>query len=368
MPFRLRRPLADHLALFRIVGGCTFVLRVRLLVLLGGVVVLLFGGYRLFGVLLGIGFERFDLVPHRCKAFDYGFIIAVFPMTQRCGVYSHELYGFFGEVRGVRFVQARTVGAVAAPALAEQGHVIGVVGTRHAEGLVEPVAVEVGRVLPLDVLRHVGSFQTAPTVVPVYSLFQMIVVHVALDVFSVAADFARHADRQLVRLQELRDFGYQGEEFQSRADVVFALAELNGQRGYVVATVFDELLIGVGLLHGADVLTLQVFRHGHLLGLLVRNVQDDSRDFRLFRHERGAIAAFAEDNLEAAGVGHGAHADRLQDPLPADACGEFGEGCFIESLARVVGTGLNVGQGQRYDVFSVETMFSIMHLNLTVYN
>lgn len=43
MPFRLRRPLADHLALFRIVGGCTFVLRVRLLVLLGGVVVLLFG-------------------------------------------------------------------------------------------------------------------------------------------------------------------------------------------------------------------------------------------------------------------------------------------------------------------------------------
>ena len=74
-------PLADHLALFRIVGGCTLVLRVCLLVLLGGVVVLLFGGYRLFGVLLGIGFERFDLVPHRCKAFDYGLVVAVFPMA-----------------------------------------------------------------------------------------------------------------------------------------------------------------------------------------------------------------------------------------------------------------------------------------------
>jgi len=179
----------------------------------------------------------------------------------------------------------------------------------------------------------------------------MIVVHVALDVFSVAADCTRHADRQLVRFQKFRDFGYQGEEFQPRADVILALAELNGQRGHVVATAFDEPLVGVGLLHGADVLALQVFRHGHFLGLFVRSVQDDSRDFRLFRHERGAITAFAEDNLEAAGVGHGAHADRLQDALLADVCGEFGKGRFIEPLARVVGAGLNVGQGQRYDVF-----------------
>ena len=43
--------------------------------------VALSGVEAVFGVLLGVGFKRFDLVPHRCKAFDYGLVVAVFPMA-----------------------------------------------------------------------------------------------------------------------------------------------------------------------------------------------------------------------------------------------------------------------------------------------
>ena len=79
-----------------------------------------------------------------------------------------------------------------------------------------------------DVLCHIGGFQSSPTIV-YRTLFQMLVVHFTLNVFAITANLARHADCDFVLFQKSCDFGYQGDEFQTGADIALILSELHRQ-------------------------------------------------------------------------------------------------------------------------------------------
>ena len=149
----------------------------------------------------------------------------------------------------------------------------------------------------------------------------MFYVHFPLNVLSVTADFRCHADGQLVLLQQQSDFGYQGSEFKTCADIAFALAELYGQRLHIIATTLHEFLIGIRFFHRGNVLTLQVLCYCHFFGGLVRDVQNDSRNFFQPCHEGGTVTAFSENDFEAVCVRNGAHSDRLYHPLLTNTFG-----------------------------------------------
>ena len=143
-------------------------------------------------------------------------------------MFAQHLHGSFHKVGRVHILKALPVGALSTTALTEQRHVVGVVRTRHAEGLVKGIVFKVGRKIPFDESRHICGFHATPTVIH-DTLFQMSVVHLALYLLTVAADFACHADSDFVRFQKGCDFGDKGSEFQSSADIVFRLAELDCQ-------------------------------------------------------------------------------------------------------------------------------------------
>ena len=300
----------DSLAPLHVVAEVLFVLLVRFLVFLGGVVILFFGCYGCFGVCGGVALEFRYLVTHSGKAFHNRLVIVVLLVAQgHGGVLLYELHGFLDKVRGVHFGKTGTVGAVSATALAEQHHVVGVVGTRETEGLVERITFKFGRVIMFDVLCHLGGFQSSPTVIP-HIFFEVLLVHLCLNILAITADFARHADCDFVLLQKPGDFGYQGDEFQTGADIALVLAELHRQRLHIVATALYELLIGVRFLDGRNVLALQVLRYRHLFGCLVRNFHDDSRYLFQPCHEGGTVSAFSEHDFHAV-VRKGAYPDRL---------------------------------------------------------
>ena len=82
---------------------------------------------------------EFDyLITHSGKTFHNRLVVVVLLVAQgHGGILFHELHGFLGKVRSVHFCKASTVGAVSATALAKQHHVVSIVGTRQAKGLVE---------------------------------------------------------------------------------------------------------------------------------------------------------------------------------------------------------------------------------------
>lgn len=70
-----------------------------------------------------------NLVPHSGKAFHCNHIIVEILVAQRYGgVLFHKLQGFLHEIGGVHFGQTTPVGAISATTLAEQHHVVGIVG------------------------------------------------------------------------------------------------------------------------------------------------------------------------------------------------------------------------------------------------
>ena len=199
----------DSLAPLHVVAEVLLVLPVGFLVFPSGVVILLFGGYGCFGVCGGVALEFRYLVTHSGKAFHYRLVVVVLLVAQRHGgILFHELHGFLCKVRGVHFGKACTVGAVSATVLAEQHHVVGVVGTRKTECLVERITFKVGRVIMFDILCHLGGFQSSPTVIP-HIFFEVLLVHLSLNILAITADFACHADCDFVLLQKSGDFGYQ---------------------------------------------------------------------------------------------------------------------------------------------------------------
>ena len=300
----------DSFAPLHVVAEVLLVLHVRFLVFLGGVVFFLFGCYRCFGVCGGVALEFRYLVTHSGKAFHYRLVIVVLLVAQgHGGILLHELHGFLGKVRSVHFGKAGTVGAVSATALAEQHHIVGIVWTRETEGLVERITFKFGRVIMFDVLCHFGGFQSSPTIIP-HIFFEVLLVHLFLNILAITADFARHADCDFVLLQQPGDFGYQGDEFQTGADIVLVLTELHCQRLHIVATALYELLVGVRFLNGRNVFALQVLCYRHFLGGLVRNFHDDSRYLFQSCHEGGTVSAFSEHDFHAV-VRNGAHPDRL---------------------------------------------------------
>ena len=222
----------------------------------------------------------------------------------------HDLHGSLHEERGVHFGKARAVGAMSATTVTEQQQVVGVVGARGALGLVEVVVFQVGSKILLDALGYIGGFQSPPTIIRSLVL-QMLLVHFPLYILTVSADFGCHADRQLVRLQKVGDFGDKGGKFQTGTDVVLVLAEKYRQRLYGVASALYQLLIGGSFLYGCHVLALQVLGNRHFLGCLVRQLGDDSRDFPAACDDGRTVSALPENNLVTVCSGNGAHGDRL---------------------------------------------------------
>ena len=222
----------------------------------------------------------------------------------------HDLHGSLHEERGVHLGKACAVGTMSAPTVTEQQQVVGVVGARGALGLVEAVVLQVGGEVLLDAPCDIGGFQSPPTVIRSLVL-QMLLVHFPLYVLTVSADFGSHADRQLVRLQQVSNFGDKGGEFQTGTDVVLVLAEKYRQRLYGMASALYQLLIGGSFLYGCHVLTLQILGNRHFLGCLVRQLGNDSRNFLAASDDGCTVSALPENNLVTVCSVNGAHGDRL---------------------------------------------------------
>ena len=89
---------------------------------------------------------------------------------------------------------------MSAAAIGKQKKVVRVVGARCTLGLVKGVIPQVGGIVTFYPFGNIGSFQPPPTVV-VVSVLQMFLVHFALYILPVTADFGCHADGDFVRFQ-----------------------------------------------------------------------------------------------------------------------------------------------------------------------
>ena len=65
--------------------------------------------------------------------------------------------------------------------------------------------------------------------------------------------------------------------------------------GHVV--LLHQRLVALSLLHGVQILPLEVLDHGQLHGLAVVGLDDDGRHLRQTRHPGGPPAPFAGDDL-----------------------------------------------------------------------
>ena len=178
------------------------------------------------------------------------------------------------------------------------------------------------------------------------TLFEMGVIYLPLNFLTVAAYLACHADGDFVRFKQSGDFGNEGVEFQSGANICLALAELHGEGMNVMLSAVEQTLICLGFLHWGDVLPLQVLGDGKFLGFLVRK---GVIHYRLYvlppGYEGCAVSALSVHYLVAVCVGYGAHADCLKHTLTADRVGKLGEALFVELLAWVEAARLNEGEG-----------------------
>ena len=104
-----------------------------------------------------------------------------------------------------------------------------------------------------------------------------------------------------------------------------------------------EPLEGAGLLHGVEVGALQIFDDGDLHRLLVRDLAQDGGDGGLAGQLRGAPAALAGDELEAA-VGQRPHQDRLHDSVGGDGGSQLGQLLFVQLRS---GSGRDCGRSDR---------------------
>ena len=104
----------------------------------------------------------------------------------------------------------------------------------------------------------------------------------------------------------------------------------------------NELLISIGFFRRSNVFTLQVLCDRHFLCFFVRKFGYDSRNFFQTSNNGSTVSAFAKDNLVTVCVCNRTHGDRLQYALLLDAFRKFVQTCFIETLARIVVTRLNV--------------------------
>ena len=100
-----------------------------------------------------------------------------------------------------------------------------------------------------------------------------------------------------------------------------------------------------GLLHGVQVLPLEVFDHGQLGGLAVIGLHDNDGHFLKARQPRSPPAPFSGDDLIVAG-GQLPDGKRLDDTVLSDGVGQFCQGCLVKVLARLGGTAFHLGNGQ----------------------
>ena len=117
-------------------------------------------------------------------------------------------------------------------------------------------------------------------------------------------------------------FGHrrEGERLRDRRS---ALAEPLGHLLVRVAVALGERLQAVGLLERAEVLSLQVLDERDLHRLRIGGIAHDAGDLGQARLDRGPVTPLAGDDLEVAA--HGAHEDRLQDPLLAHGGDQLAE-------------------------------------------
>jgi len=101
----------------------------------------------------------------------------------------------------------------------------------------------------------------------------------------------------------------------------------------------DEALKGVRLLDRVEIFALEVFHQRHLQRHLLRDISDDDRNTEQARALRCAPAAFAGDQLEAAG--NPADHERLNDAAGMNGASKLVERFFAEAGTRLIGARVN---------------------------
>ena len=100
----------------------------------------------------------------------------------------------------------------------------------------------------------------------------------------------------------------------------------------------------LGLLHGVQVLPLEVLDHSQLHGLLVVRLDHHSGDLRQLRHPGGPPPPLSGDDLIVAG-GELPHRQGLDDPVLPDGVRQLLQLLLIEALPGLGPAALDLGQG-----------------------
>ena len=122
--------------------------------------------------------------------------------------------------------------------------------------------------------------------------------------------------RDAAFLEEILDWLFELEQADSIGDCRAIFAAALGDLLLREVKFVNEALKGVRLLDGVEVLTLEVFDQRHLQSHFLRDVAHDDGNAKQSGALRGAPAAFAGNQLEAAG--NSADDERLNDAAGMD--------------------------------------------------
>ena len=114
------------------------------------------------------------------------------------------------------------------------------------------------------------------------------------------------------------------------------------------AKVGHQLLEAGGLLHGVQILSLEVFNQGQLHDLAVVCLDDQHRHLVQTGLPGGAPAALTGDDLVVAG-GQAADGDGLENAVGGDALRQIAQSVRVKLLSGLGGVGLHLGDGQGGD-------------------
>ena len=157
---------------------------------------------------------------------------------------------------------------------------------------------------------------------------------------------------ELALLHQLAHGGGEGEEAQGVGHGAAGLA--HPLRGLLLgeAVAVHQGLEAGGLLHGVQVLPLEVLHHRELRRLAVVSLDDQHRDLREARQPGGPPAALARDDLIVAAL-QAADGEGLQDAVLPDGLRQLLQRLGIEGLAGLGGTVLHLRDGHRQDAAAV---------------
>ena len=107
------------------------------------------------------------------------------------------------------------------------------------------------------------------------------------------------------------------------------------------AVLLHQRAVALRLLHGVQVLPLEVLDHGQLHGLAVVGLDDHHRHLTQTRHPGGTPAALAGDDLIVSGL-QLPHRQRLDDAVLPDGIRQIGQRVRVELLPGLGGAALHL--------------------------